>query len=178
MPGVNRRYFPAMPASEKHLFDRLEHLGLHTTTVRHPAVFTVEQSKALRGDLPGAHSKNLFLKDKKGAYWLVVALEDREIAVKELRHRIGAAQLSFARPEHLKEILGIDPGSVTPFALINDTDNRVNVVLDAEMMTHATLNFHPLTNTATTAIDPAGLMAFIRSCGHQPQVIDLGSEAC
>ncbi|MGF1641292.1 MAG: prolyl-tRNA synthetase associated domain-containing protein [Rhodospirillales bacterium] len=162
-----------MPASEQDLFARLAELGVETTTVRHRAVFTVEESKAHRGDLPGGHTKNLFLKDKKGVLWLVVALEDRAIDLKELRHPIGAAPLSFGRPELLREVLGIDPGSVTPFALINDTANRVNVVLDAEMMSLPLLNVHPLTNTATSAITPAGLAAFIRSCGHDAKVVAL-----
>ena len=162
-----------MPATEEDLFARLSELGIETETVRHPAVFTVEESKALRGDLPGGHTKNLFLKDKKGALWLVVALEDRAVDMKDLRRRIGSAQLSFGRPELLKEVLGIDPGSVTPFAVINDTENRVNVVLDAEMMSFQALNFHPLTNTATTSVTPEGLAAFIRSCGHEPAVVAL-----
>lgn len=162
-----------MAATEKELHARLADLGIESTTVRHPAVFTVEESKALRGNLPGAHSKNLFLKDKKGTYWLVVTLEDREIDLKTLRRQIGAAQLSFARAERLKETLGVDPGSVTPFALINDTENNVRVVLDAEMMACETLNYHPLTNTASTTITPDGLMTFIRSCGHQPSVVEL-----
>jgi Ala-tRNA(Pro) deacylase len=162
-----------MPATEQDLFARLFELGIETETVRHPAVFTVEESKALRGDLPGGHTKNLFLKDKKGALWLVVALEDRAVDMKDLRRRIGSAPLSFGRPELLKEILGIDPGSVTPFAVINDTETRVNVVLDAEMMSLQALNFHPLTNTATTSVTPDGLAAFIRSCGHEPVVVAL-----
>ena len=162
-----------MPATEEDLFARLSELGIETETVRHPAVFTVEESKALRGDLPGGHTKNLFLKDKKGALWLVVALEDRAIDMKDLRRRIGSAALSFGRPELLKEVLGIDPGSVTPFAVINDTGNRVNVVLDAEMMSLRALNFHPLTNTATTSVTPDGLAAFLRSCGREPAVVAL-----
>ena len=162
-----------MPATEENLFVRLSELGIETETVRHPAVFTVEESKALRGDLPGGHTKNLFLKDKKGALWLVVALEDRAVDMKDLRRRIGSAPLSFGRPELLKEVLGVDPGSVTPFAVINDTEKRVNVVLDEEMMSFRALNFHPLTNTATTSVTPEGLIAFIRSCGHEPAVVAL-----
>ncbi len=166
-----------MAATENDLHTRLTDLGIETNTVRHPAVFTVEESKALRGDLPGAHSKNLFLKDKKGTYWLVVTLEDRQIDLKTLRRQIGAAQLSFARAERLKDMLGIDPGSVTPFALINDTENKVRVVLDAEMMACDMLNYHPLINTASTTITPEGLMTFIRSCGHQPSVLELSENA-
>jgi Ala-tRNA(Pro) deacylase len=164
-----------MPATPEDLFARLDSLGIRTTTHRHPPVYTVEQAKALRGELPGAHSKNLFLKDKKGALWLVVALEDRDIQMKELRHRIGAAPLSFGRPELLQEVLGIEPGAVTPFSLINDAERRVRVVLDAGMMTLGPLNFHPLRNDATTAISPEGLLAFIRSCGHEPEVLDLAA---
>lgn len=162
-----------MAATEEDLFRRLEELGIVTETVRHPPVFTVEESKALRGDLAGAHSKNLFLKDKKGRLWLVVAEEDRAIDLKDLRHRIGAATLSFGRPDLLIEVLGIEPGSVTPFAIINDTEKRVSVVLDADLVAHERINFHPLTNAATTAISPEGLMTFLRACGHDPAITQL-----
>jgi len=155
------------------LLDHLDSLGLETTTHQHAAVFTVDESKALRGDMPGGHCKSLFLKDKKGQLWLVVALEDRAIDMKELRRRIGAAQLSFGKPELLAEVLAVEPGSVTPFALVNDPDHRVNVILDAEMMTYDPLNYHPLINTATTAIAPADLLAFIAECGHQARVVEL-----
>ena len=161
-----------MPATEKELFARFGELGIAVETFRHAPVFTVAQAKALRGELPGAHTKNLFLKDKKGVVWLVVAMEDRRIDLKELRHRIGSAPLSFAGADVLREVLGVDPGSVTPFALINDAARRTRAVLDAEMMAgHTLLNFHPLANTATTAIRPDDLLAFIRSCGHDPQIV-------
>jgi len=163
----------AMPATEADLMTRFEALGIATTTVRHPAVFTVDESKALRGDLPGGHTKNLFLKDKKGNLWLVVALEGRPIDTKDLRHRIGAAPLSFGRPDLLLEILGIEPGSVTPFAVINDTESRVTVVLDDGLMAFDQLNFHPLTNTATTVISPADLVSFLTDTGHPPRIAAL-----
>jgi Ala-tRNA(Pro) deacylase len=167
----------AMPATEEDLFARLAALGVRVETHRHPPVFTVAEAKALRGALPGAlpgaHTKNLFLKDKKSGLWLVVALEDRAIDLKALRHRIGAAALSFAGAETLRARLGVEPGSVTPFALINDGDGAVQAVLDAEMMAAEILNFHPLTNTATTAIAPAGLLAFVRSCGREPAIVEL-----
>ena len=162
-----------MPKTREELFEHLANLGIETSTVEHPPAFTVEDSKAFRGELSGAHCKNLFLKDKKGEIWLVVSLEDRAIDMKDLRHRIGSNHLSFGKPELLMEILGIEPGSVTPFALINDAENRVNVVLDAEMMAHRTLNYHPLVNSATTAIAPDDLIVFIRSCGHEPVVVSL-----
>lgn len=163
----------AMAMTPDDLLDHLDSLGLETTTHQHAAVFTVDESKALRGDMPGGHCKSLFLKDKKGQLWLVVALEDRAIDMKELRRRIGAAQLSFGKPELLAEVLAVEPGSVTPFALVNDPDHRVNVILDAEMMTYDPLNYHPLINTATTAIAPADLLAFIAECGHQARVVEL-----
>lgn len=163
----------AMPATEAQLFAHLEALGVHVETHRHPPVFTVAEAKALRGGLEGAHTKNLFLKDKKGVLWLVVALEDRVIDLKNLRYKIGAAPLSFAGAATLRARLGVEPGSVTPFALINDAEAAVRVVLDAEMMDAQALNFHPLINTATTTITAQGLLAFIRSCGREPAIVAL-----
>lgn len=159
-------------ASEKDLFDRLQELGVESTTHRHPAVFTVEESRLLRGQLPGGHCKSLFLKDKKDQLWLVVALEDRPVDLKTLPKNIGAARLSFGKPELLGEVLGVEPGSVTPFALINDPTSRVRVVLDKAMLEYDLLNYHPLTNTATTAVAAADLVRFIRSCGHDPLILD------
>lgn len=160
---------PAAP-----LFARLSALGIETVTRAHAAVHTVDDNRRLRGDLPGGHCKNLFLKDKKGQVWLVVALEDRAIDMKALKARIGAAHLSFGQPELLADVLGVSPGSVTPLALLNDTDRRVRVVLDAGLFDFAVVNFHPLVNTATTAIAPADLVRFIEACGHAPAVVDLG----
>ncbi len=162
-----------MAATPKELLARLDRLGLDCKTHTHPAVFTVGESKARRGDLPGGPCKNLFLKDKKGVLWLVVAAEDRAIEMKELRRLMASAPLSFAKPELLQEVLGVGPGSVSPFALINDTECRVNVVLDKEMMAQSPLNYHPLDNTMTTAITPQGLLAFLRDTGHNPRIIEL-----
>lgn len=160
-----------MPATRDDLFVRLQTLQIETETVEHPALFTVEDSKALRGEIPGGHSKNLFLKDKKGVLWLVVALEDAKIDMKTLHKVIGSARLSFGKADLLMEVLGVVPGSVTPFSLINDTENRVNVVLDADMMGYETLNYHPLTNVATTRISSGDLLKFIQACGHQPTIL-------
>lgn len=160
-----------MPATRNDLFARLAELGIATTTVEHPPLFTVKQSKALRGDLPGGHCKNLFLKDKKGALWLVVTLEDAVVDLKALPARIGAARISFGNAVLLEEVLGVTPGSVTPFGVINDTGQRVTVVLDEQMMACDPLHYHPLVNDATTAIAPADLVAFIRSCGHEPRIV-------
>ena len=114
----------------------------------------------------------MFLKDKKDQLWLIVALEDRRVDLKTLPKNIGAARLSFGRPEVLAQILGVEPGSVTPFALINDTGDRVRVVLDKMMLDRDLLNYHPLKNTATTALAAADLVRFIRSCGHDPLILD------
>ncbi len=162
-----------MSATQEDLFALFDKLGVETTTQRHAAVFTVEESRALRGELAGGHCKSLFLKDKKGALWLVVTLEDRAVDMKALRHVIGSAALSFAKPELLREVLGVEPGSVTPFALVNDTAGRVNVVLDAEMMDFELLNYHPLVNTATTAIGAKDLQKFIGACGHEARILKI-----
>ncbi|MBN34007.1 MAG: DNA-binding protein [Rhodospirillaceae bacterium] len=168
-----------MLATEHDLLARLDELSLVHTTHRHPAVFTVEEARAHCSHLPGCHCKNLFLKDKKGALWLVVARDDAPIAMKQLDRQIGSARLSFGKPDLLLEVLGVIPGAVTPFALINDTDQRVNVVLDATMMASDLVNYHPLTNEATTALTPDALLTFIRACGHEPVVttIDAGEPA-
>lgn len=163
-----------MPSTPEQLFARLEELGIETTTHTHPPLFTVEESQRLRGDLPGGHCKNLFFKDAKEKYWLVVMLEDRPVDIKALGIRIGSARLSFARPERLMQVLGVLPGSVTPFALINDTAHQATVILDKAMLGLDPLNYHPLHNAATTAIKPADLIRFIEACGHTPRVVDLG----
>jgi Ala-tRNA(Pro) deacylase len=166
-----------MPASPEDLFRRLDALGIRHVTHRHPPLFTVAESVALRGSLPGGHCKSLFLKDRKGGLWLVVALEDRRLDLKALADRLGAPRFSFASPELMESVLGVTPGSVTPFALINDQARRVRVVLDEAMLRQDPLNYHPLVNTATTALAPGDLLRFIRDCGHEPAVIpmeDLG----
>jgi Ala-tRNA(Pro) deacylase len=164
-----------MVASEDDLMRRFTELGIATVTHRHPPLFTVEESRALRGDLPGGHCKSLFLKDKKQHLWIVVALEDQALNLKTLHKSIGAARLSFGRAELLWDALGVRAGSVTPFAVINDIEARVSVVLDRTMLTHDPLNYHPLHNEATTALAPGDLLAFIRACGHEPQIADLAT---
>ncbi len=165
-----------MAATRDDLFARLRALGIDTITVEHPALFTVEQSKQLRGDIPGAHTKNLFLKCKKGTLWLVVAVESTAIDLKTLHSRLGCGRLSFGSAELLREVLGVEPGSVTPFAVINDTDNRVAVVLDQALMTYDRLNFHPLVNTATTGISQDGLITFLADCQHSPKILTIDAH--
>ncbi len=161
----------ALPATRDVLFDFLDKLGITTTTKNHAPVFTVAEARDVHGDIPGGHCKNLFCKDEKGVLWLIVALEDAVINLKAAPAKIGSKRLTFGKPELLMEILGVEPGSVTPFGLINDTDNRVNVILDEAMMGHNILNYHPLHNDATTSIASADLVAFIRGCGHSPRVV-------
>lgn len=156
---------------------RLTTLGIATRTVDHPAVFTVAESEKLERDLPGGHTKNLFLKDGKGALFLVTAESRTPIDLKTLHRRLGCARLSFGKPELLAEMLGVAPGSVTAFALINDTDRKVSFVVDAALMRHDTINCHPLENTATTNIARDDLLRFIRACGHEPRILDLMSTA-
>jgi Ala-tRNA(Pro) deacylase len=168
---------PRLPASRADLDAFLAGLGIQTSTVTHPPLHTVEESRALRGSIPGAHTKNLFLKDKKDAIFLVTTLEDAVLDLKRLHERIGASgRLSFGRAELLLETLGVIPGAVTPFGLINDRAGRVNVVLDAALMANPVVNCHPLVNTATTAISAGDLLAFVRATGHQPRVLALGGK--
>jgi Ala-tRNA(Pro) deacylase len=160
-----------MPAGRAALLAFLAEHGISTSTVDHPPLFTVEQSQALRGEIPGGHTKNLFLKDKKDQVFLVVAEEDAAIDMKTLHKRIDSARLSFGKPELLGELLGVVPGSVTPFAVINDLAARVCVILDAALLRHDRLNFHPLENTATTTIGREDFLAFLRHSGHEPRIL-------
>ncbi len=160
-----------MPATPDQLFAYLDSLGIKHATVKHPPLFTVEQSRALRGQIPGGHTKNLFLRDKKSALYLVVAEEDAEIDLKGLHRLLGATgRFSFGSADLMREVLGVEPGSVTPFGTMNDTEGRVTVVLDSAMMEHKTLNFHPLLNTMTTAIGSEDLLKFLESTGHLPRI--------
>jgi Ala-tRNA(Pro) deacylase len=160
-----------MPASRDDLFQRFKDLGITTTTLDHVPVFTVEEARKVHDDLPGGHCKNLFCKDEKGALWLIVCLEDARVDLKAAPTKIGSKRLTFGKPELLMEVLGVEPGSVTPFGLINDTTLRTNVILDAQMMTHDILNYHPLKNDASTSISSGDLLTFIKSCGHDPRIV-------
>jgi Ala-tRNA(Pro) deacylase len=164
----------SMAATPDDLFAFLDALGIAHATVKHAPLFTVEQSQALRGSIPGGHTKNLFLKDKKGALVLLTALEDAEIELKSLHRRIGGrGRFSFGSAELMRETLGIEPGAVTPFAAMNDRDRRVSVILDADLMRHVTLNCHPLRNTMTTSIAFSDLVKFLDATGHPPLIVEL-----
>jgi Ala-tRNA(Pro) deacylase len=162
-------------ATRQDLEAMLARLGLAFTTHEHEAVFTVAQSEGIKADMPGGHTKNLFLKDKKGAFILISALATTTIALKGLHRELGCARLSFGSAVLLEEILGVTPGSVTAFALINDPGARVRFVIDGALMAHDPINFHPLHNTATTAISPDDFLTFARACGHEPEIFDFSA---
>ena len=161
------------PLTPEQLFSRLDALGIAYKTYSHPPVFTVAEAAALRGSLPGGHCKSLFLKDKKGGFWLAVMLEERRVDLKRLAVCLGAPRFSFGGAADLYQLLGVRPGSVTPFALVNDGERLVTPVLDAAMLEHDPLNCHPLINDRTTAIASADLLRFIAACGHTSRIVDL-----
>ena len=164
-----------MPVTPDDLLARLAGLGIETRTVRHPAVFTVAESKALRPELPGGHSKNLFLAPARGGapHLLLVLEEDRRVPVNALVRAAGAPRMAFADAGALMALLGVEPGSVTPFGLVNAPPGAVRAVFDRRLMeAHEWVNFHPLTNTMTTAIRPADLVRFLRGLGHAPESFD------
>ena len=168
-----------MAASPADLFAFLDQLEIPYSTVSHPPLFTVEQSRELRGKIPGGHTKNLFLRDKRGAYYLIVADEEATIDLKGLHRRMGASgRFSFGSAGALQELLGVEPGSVTPFGAINDVSGKVTVVLDAPMLAHELLNYHPLVNTMTTSIRREGLIRFLEACRHLPRIEAVSEGAC
>lgn len=166
-----------MPATKIDLLRRLAELGIETRTVEHRAVFTVAESTGLERSLPGGHTKNLFLKDAKGRLFLVIAWNNTAVDLKTLHKTLGCARLSFGKPDLLMEVLGVPAGSVTAFALINDREQRVSVIVDARLVEYDSINCHPLVNTATTNIARDDLFRFIRACGHEPRVAILAAEA-
>lgn len=162
-----------MPATRIELSARLSELGIATRTIEHSPVFTVAESDKLQQEIPGGHTKNLFLKDAKERLFLVTAESHNYIDLKSLHKVLGCARLSFGKPALLQEVLGVAPGSVTALALINDPSGRVSFVLDAQLMEYDSINCHPLENTATTNIAREDLLRFIRSCGHEPRILAL-----
>jgi Ala-tRNA(Pro) deacylase len=161
------------------LLKYLGNSGINAKTFEHPAVHTVEESRALRGDIPGVHTKNLFLRDSKKNYFLFVTDESASIQLKALGRKIGAkGNLSFGSADALMELLGILPGSVSLLAVINDTEKKVTVVIDEQLLRASAINCHPLTNTRTTSLSKDDLAAFLASTGHSPIYVSLvdGSE--
>ena len=160
-------------AREAKLYERFRELGIAWTTHAHAPVFTVEEARSLRGSLPGGHTKNLFLKDKKDRYWLIVLREEFRVDLNALARQIGAPRFSFGSSERLEAKLGVPAGSVTPFALVNDHERAVRVVLDEQMLALEPLNFHPLRNDRTTTNSSSNLIRFVRSGGHEPIICRL-----
>jgi len=164
-----------MTATRTDLFARLDALGIAHSTVDHPPVFTVEEGRDIKAKMPGGHTKNLFLADKKGAIILISALGETEVKINRLHRHLGCGRLSFGKEDLLLDVLGVRPGSVTAFALINDTGQRVRFVLDKALAAHNPVNFHPLSNDATTAISPDDLIRFAEDTGHAVEIFDFST---
>ena len=163
-----------MPLTPQQLLSRLEAVGIKTRTVEHDALFTVAQSQNLRGDLPGGHTKNLFLKDKKGRFFLIACREEATVDLKRLHERVGASgRFSFGSAEQLMDKLGVEPGAVTLFGVVNDLRGEVTVALDRGLLAYDIINSHPLTNTMTTALARDDLLRFLETSNHTPLVIDV-----
>lgn len=162
-----------MLKTQEELFTLLKKIGIETTNHEHPAVYTVEEADLHHEGIDGAHSKNLFFKDKKKDLFLVVTLSDKPIQIKDTAKKIGAKSPSFGKPDLLAEVLGVIPGAVTPFAVVNDDTHRVKVILDEEMMENDLLNFHPLVNTATTTITAKDLVKFLEHLNQEFEIIRL-----
>ena len=173
-PAATQAPNTAIPTRPEQLLARLAALGIACRNHTHAAVFTVEEAKALRGELTGGHIKNLFLRNKKEEMWLVVAEEDKRVDLKALGETLNAGKLSFGSPDRLMRYLGVLPGAVTPFGIINDTDRKVKVVLDRDLMEMDPVNAHPLVNTMTTAISAKDLVKFLEAEGHPPEFVTLG----
>jgi len=165
-----------MAASRADLFAELSRLGIETETVDHDPVFTVAQSEMLHAEIPGGHTKNLFLKDAKGRLFLLIAESHASVDMKRLHKKLGCARLSFGKPDLLMEKLGVEPGSVTAFTAINDPAGDVGFFIDKDLLSFDRINCHPLTNAATTIITTDDLMTFLRHTGHEPTPIDLAAE--
>jgi Ala-tRNA(Pro) deacylase len=163
-----------MPLTPGQLLDHLSRQGFAVTTVSHPAVFTVAESSSVTASIPGGHTKNLFVKDKKDNFYLIVAEGAASIEMNRIHPLIGArSRLSFGSAEKLMQFLGVEPGSVTAFAVINDAEKRVQVIIDEPLLRHEVINCHPLTNTMTTTISRQNLLEFLKQTGHEPRILAL-----
>jgi len=163
-----------MPATPDQLFAYFDTLGIAHATVEHPPLFTVEEGRDWWHKIPGMHCKNLFLKDRKDKVWLVVMPGEKRADLNQLEKRVNAPRFSFGKPELMQEVLGITPGSVTPFALLNDNARRLTVILDEDLLKSDTVNFHPLHNAASTTVTSADLVKFVKSLGYEPIIANCG----
>ncbi len=163
-----------MPKSYEQLMQFIDDLGIEVSTVRHAAVYTVAEAQALRGKITGAHTKNLFLKDKRDSFFLLTVDEEAEVDLKTIHTKIGASsRVSFGKPEKLMEYLGLVPGAVSVLGVINDAGHNVKLILDESLLQHETINAHPLTNEATTSIRPDDLLKFLKATGHSPLILKI-----
>ncbi len=172
LPDSQGNDLPTTPAA---LMEKLSSLGIEFSTHHHVAVFTVAEAMAVERDITGAHCRNLFLRDKKKNNFLVVLRNETEVDIKKLQSLIGADKLSFGSADRLWEYLGVRPGSVCPYAIINDTGHEVKIILEKGMMEEARVNYHPLINTMTIGCAPNDLIKFIESTGHTPHIVDLSA---
>ncbi len=166
-----------LPTQPQAIMDRLADLGVAHTLYNHEAVFTVEESSKVCAAIPGVHCKNLFIRDKRENMYLIVCRHEARTDLKALAAVLGADKFSFGSPDRLWQYLGVRPGSVCPFSVINDTGGAVKVILDAIMMEGELVGYHPLVNTMTVTLPPQGLVRFLESCGHAPQVMTLPERA-
>ena len=162
-----------MPATPDEIFAFFDRLGIEHSTVSHPPFFTVEEGRPWHDQIPGLHCKNLFIRDRNGGIWLIVMPAEKRADLGRLERTLGAPRFSFAKPDVLQEVLQLTPGSVTPFGLINDTQRRVNVILDQEMLKSEWVNFHPLHNAASTTLRSTDLVRFVRALGYEPVIVQL-----
>lgn len=168
---------PQTPVGKNALLSYLKQCSFDCSTHEHPPLFTVEDSQNLRGELEGGHTKNLFLKDKKGNFFLLTAQEDSTVNLKTLHKLLGgSSRFSFGNSEKMEEFLGVTPGAVTAFGIINDRQGRVAFALDKTLLEHDKVNCHPMVNTATTTLKCADLLTFAANCGHEPMIVDLTTE--
>ncbi|MEO0328029.1 MAG: YbaK/EbsC family protein [Pseudomonadota bacterium] len=166
-----------MPLSPNDLFELLNELEIEYKTYEHEAVFTVEESTKINQEIPGGHTKNLFLKDKKGNFFLIVAEGIAQIKLNQVHGLIGASgRVSFGKPEALMALLGVAPGSVTAFSPVNDTENKVKVIIDEPLLRYDLINCHPLTNEMTTTISKPDLLRFLEHINHAPEIIKVSNE--
>ncbi|MGE0280126.1 MAG: prolyl-tRNA synthetase associated domain-containing protein [Rhizobiaceae bacterium] len=165
-----------MPMTSDELLDFLASNGIEAKTVTHPPLATVAESQMLRGQIAGGHTKNLFLKDKKSRYFLITVEEEAVVDLKTIHQIIGASgRVSFGSADAMMDMLGVSPGAVTLFGVINDRDHQVTVIVDSALMEETTINAHPLVNTATTSIARADLLRFFTLSGHEPVVLKVSA---
>lgn len=166
----------ALPTAPKTLLSKLDSLGIEYTLYKHQAVFTNEQAASLRGNVGGLETTNLFLRDKKGRMCLLSKAEKSKVDLKALDIALGYNRFSFGSAERLMENLGVKPGSVTAFSVINDTENKVEMFLDAAILKADLVGFHPLLNTLTVTLKPSDVVRFLESVNHAPKIVDLSLQ--